>query len=357
MIGQDRLSRIDGIADRHLKPHVKRIDEEAFYPGDYLRELGRQGLLPEPGLDERDAVRAGVPVVRATARRCVTTGFVLWCHLAAMTYVRSGGSDGLRRSVLPRLADGSLIGGTGLSNPMKFYAGLDKLYLRAERSGGGYVVHGTLPLVSNLGDDHWFGIVADAGDRRIAAFVPCAAPGLKRTEQIGFIGLNGSATYSCRFDGVAVRPEWLLTEDADEWVRRIRTTFVLYQVPLALGLIEASAEAVRGMCGKQGGCNAYQRVQFADLEQDLASLQERLDRLVDGPADAGDAGSNRWPDVVRLRLDAVYAALRAAQTAMLHVGSPGYKAGSDASRRLREAYFLANLTPTVRQLEKMIAMA
>jgi hypothetical protein len=76
------------------------------------------------------------------------------------------------------------------------------------------------------------------------------------------------------------------------------------------------------------------------------------DRLVDGMADGGGDG---WPDVARLRLDAVYAALRAAQTAMPHVGSPGYKAGSDASRRLRETWFLANLTPMVRQLEKMTA--
>lgn len=352
MIGQDALRRIGEIAGTHLKPHVRRIDEEAWYPGDYLRELGRQGLLPGPGMDERDALRSGVPAVRETARHCVTTGFVLWCHLAAMTYIRNGASAELRRSLLPRLADGSLLGGTGLSNPMKYYAGMDRMYLRAERKEGGYAVHGTLPLVSNLGDDHWFGIVADAGDRRIAAFVPCSAPGLARSEQVGFIGINGSATYSCRFDGVSVRPEWLLAEDADEWVRRIRTTFVLYQVPLALGLIEACAEIVRGMSGKQGGSNAYHRVQAADLERELESLQERLDRLVDGPAGAGGV---HWPDVVRLRLDAVYSALQAAQTAMLHVGSPGYKAGSEASRRLREAWFLANLTPTVRQLEKMIA--
>lgn len=63
-----------------------------------------------------------------------------------------------------------------------------------------------------------------------------------------------------------------------------------------------------------------------------------------------------WPDLVRLRLDVVYASLRAVQNGMLHAGSAGYKMYSDPSRRLREAYFLANLTPTVRQLEKMLGI-
>jgi hypothetical protein len=355
MLDQDLLGRIADLSDRHLKPYVKRIDEEAYYPETYLRELGRQSLLPVPGMDERDSVRTGMPALLETSKRCLTTGFVLWCHLAAMTYLRNGESDELRRTLLPQLADGTLLGGTGLSNPMKFYAGLDKLYLRAERQGDGYVIHGTLPLVSNLGDNHWFGVVADAGDRRIAAFIPCTAPGLSRNEQVGFIGLNGSATYSCRFDGVPVQPDWLLTRNADEWVLRIRTTFVLYQIPLAIGLIDGCIESVRSACGRQGGCNAYQRIQASDLERDRDSLLGRLGRLVETIGE-GD-GSRLWPDVVQLRLDAVYAALRAAQTAMLHVGSPGYKAGSDASRRLRESYFLANLTPTVRQLEKMVATA
>lgn len=38
---------------------------------------------------------------------------------------------------------------------------------------------------------------------------------------------------------------------------------------------------------------------------------------------------------------------------MLHNGSAGYLKKSDPSRRLREIYFFANLTPTVKQLEKM----
>ena len=57
--------------------------------------------------------------------------------------------------------------------------------------------------------------------------------------------------------------------------------------------------------------------------------------------------------ISQIRLQAVYDTLEAVQANMLHNGSAGYIAGSTPSRKLREAYFLANLTPTVRQLEKM----
>ena len=40
---------------------------------------------------------------------------------------------------------------------------------------------------------------------------------------------------------------------------------------------------------------------------------------------------------------------------MIHNGAGGYVEGSVPYRKLREAYFFANLTPTVRQLEKMSA--
>ncbi|WP_276355050.1 acyl-CoA dehydrogenase family protein [Cohnella caldifontis] len=352
MTEQDRLRRIADLVDEHLKPYVKRIDGEAFYPEAYLRALGGEGHLPGPEADEAETLRAGVTAIRETSRACLTTGFNLWCHMAALTYVRYGESPALRERLLPRLADGSLLGGTGLSNPMKFYAGLDKIYLRAEKDGGGYRVTGTLPMVSNLGDDHWFGIVADAGSNRIMAFVPCASAGLTRTEQLGFLGLNGSATYACRFDDVHLPAEYVLSEQADELVRKIRPSFILYQIPLGLGLIASSADGVRGMSGKQGGCNSYLRVQADDLESDFSALNERLCRLME--AERLDQ-EDLWRDLVRLRLDVVYAALRAAQCGMLHTGSSGYKMGSDASRRLREAYFLANLTPTVRHLEKMNA--
>ena len=48
-------------------------------------------------------------------------------------------------------------------------------------------------------------------------------------------------------------------------------------------------------------------------------------------------------------------ALAAAQAAMLHCGARGYVANAVAQRRLRESYFVAIVTPAIKQLKKMLA--
>jgi len=45
----------------------------------------------------------------------------------------------------------------------------------------------------------------------------------------------------------------------------------------------------------------------------------------------------------------------AAHAAMLHCGARGYVANGAAQRRLREAYFVAIVTPAIKQLKKMLA--
>ena len=52
------------------------------------------------------------------------------------------------------------LGGTGLSNPMKSFAQIEALLLKATPVEGGYLVNGTLPWVSNLAPDHYFGAIA-----------------------------------------------------------------------------------------------------------------------------------------------------------------------------------------------------
>ena len=49
------------------------------------------------------------------------------------------------------------------------------------------------------------------------------------------------------------------------------------------------------------------------------------------------------------------ASVAAAHAAMLHCGARGYLKSHRAQRRLREAYFVAIVTPATKQLRKMLA--
>lgn len=340
---------LDSLIKEKLKPFVKRIDADAYYAEDYLRSLGRAGFLQSQQLAKADVLSSGAILVEETAKTCMTTAFNLWCHLAALTYLRESENPYLLEHVLLQLESGEGLGGTGLSNPMKFYAGLEKLHLTAKRVDGGYEVSGQLRAVSNLGKDHWFGIVAEEGEQRIMALVSCRTEGLTLQEKADYLGLNGSATYACKFDQVFIPDDWVIAERADEFVKKIRPMFVLYQVPLGMGVTEASIRCIQQAKNRQCGCNTYLNVQANDIIEEYSPLRERFYRLVQAPDLA-----ERWQELLQVRLDIAYLTLKAVHNAMLHQGGAAYLQNSDASRRLRETYFLANLTPTVKHLEKML---
>ena len=91
-----------------------------------------------------------------------------------------------------------LLGGTGLSNPIKALSGIENFALRATRAEGGYVVTGVLPWVSNLGDGHWFGTVFEDADdpaHRMMAMVRCGQPGVEIRQSVHFSTLEGTGTY------------------------------------------------------------------------------------------------------------------------------------------------------------------
>ena len=82
-----------------------------------------------------------------------------------------------------------------------------------------------------------------------------------------------------------------------------------------------------------------------------ADLESATMALARDPFNADDG---YWRRVVALRLEAGEASVAAAHAAMLHCGARGYLKSHRAQRRLREAYFVAIVTPATKQLRKML---
>ena len=102
-----------------------------------------------------------------------------------------------------------------------------------------------------------------------------------------------------------------------------------------------------------GHVNRYlpqQPVQFRELL--MPSSRTETMALARDPYNADDS---YWRRVVALRLRLGDASVAAAHAAMLHCGARGYLKSHRAQRRLREAYFVAIVTPATKQLRKMLA--
>jgi alkylation response protein AidB-like acyl-CoA dehydrogenase len=216
-----------------------------------------------------------------------------------------------------------------------------------------------LPYVSNLGDDHYFGAIfevddpkSSSGKRNVMAIVPCAAEGLSLAANTKFVALDGTRTFAVQMRDVVIPESLIIADPADEYVKRIRAGFVLLQAGMAFGLIRDCIRLMEQTKGPLGHVNKYLDVQPEPLAEQLVAMEAEVARLAATPFETDPA---YWRAVIEARLIAGDASVAAAHAAMLHCGARGYVANAAAQRRLREAYFVAIVTPATKQLRKMLA--
>jgi len=124
------------------------------------------------------------------------------------------------------------------------------------------------------------------------------------------------------------------------------------QMGMGLGLIRDCVAIMQGVKPSLEHVNRYLPQQPEDFSALLSELEAETMRLAATPYETSNA---YWRAVVELRLRAGDAAVAAAHAAMLHCGARGYLKSHAAQRRLREAYFVAIVTPATKQLRKMLA--
>ncbi|WP_018412861.1 acyl-CoA dehydrogenase family protein [Methyloversatilis thermotolerans] len=355
----DDLSAIRALIASSLAPKVLDIDQKAEYPEQFLRALGAAGGYRGAAHAGPDAGLAHViDVMDEVARECVSTAFTVWCQTACARYIQQSDNEGLKRSLLPRVLSGERLAGTGLSNTLKSGDGIEDYRLSAVRVDGGYRVNGVLPWVSNLGPDHVFvtgcPVLRDGTqDGLMFMLIDCAQEGFRLVDCAHFVGLEGTRTLACHFRDTFVPDAHVLAhpEQSAEYVKRIKPGMIHGQMGMGLGLVEACIRLMEQSNRTHAHVNQYLDDQVGPLRIALDAAREQARAL----ALQVDAGSADVLDILKLRLAGGELALRAAQAAMLHMGAKGYLLRSPAQRRLREAYFIAIVTPATKHLRREIA--
>jgi alkylation response protein AidB-like acyl-CoA dehydrogenase len=343
------------IARRDLAPLAADIDSGKVYPADLLRRLGEAGAWGShrPDIGTADLTCA-IRSMSALAEVCGATAFMGWCQNTLAWYAMNSDNPALARFT-DDVAAGKILGGTGLSNPMKSFFGIEKLKLKGRRVDGGYVVRGALPWVSNLGPGHFFGTIFEIEDRpgEIVMFLAdCSDPAITLQPCKPFLAMDGTGTYGVQFRDLFVPNSLILAEAAGSFVKKIRAGFILLQAGMGFGLIRDCVAIMNEVEGSLGHVNRYLLQQPTDFQQRLSDLEVETMELARDPFNADDG---YWRSVVALRLKIGEAAVAAAHAAMLHCGARGYLKSHRAQRRLREAYFVAIVTPATKQLRKMLA--
>lgn len=353
------MAAVQAIAQGPLKQQVEAIDR-GLYPQAIMRDLARVGAMSAHLDTDTQAADYGL-AIRAMAevsRVCGATGFMMWCQAVCGLYLQQSGNPALTGSLLQAHIQGRGLGGTALSNPMKSYAQIENMLLRARAVEGGYRVSGTLPWVSNLGPKQYCGAIAsvDADStgepHEIMFLLHCDAPGVEMRECPSFSGMEGTGTYALRLTEHFVGADQLMADPTRPFIASIRAAFVMLQCGMAVGVTQGAIDSIWAVEGQLGHVNQFLDDRPDALQAELDELTARVMQLAETPF---DTSKEFFIDVLDARAHGAELCLRAAQSALMHQGARGYLLSSDVQRRVRESHFVAIVTPAIKHLRKEIA--
>ncbi|MBK5007125.1 acyl-CoA dehydrogenase family protein [Pseudomonas sp. S32] len=334
-----------------LDANAEAIDRGQCEPHQVLAHIADSQLL-QVGVDPAlggvgGQVTDAVEAIAAIASRSLATAFVCWGQRAFIEYLLYSPNQGLRERLLPQLLKGGLAGATGLSNAMKFLSGIEALQVRGRPTYDGWNLEGRLHWVTNLRKSGFVVAAAiedDAGGAPFVLAIPSGAQGLERSDDLQLMGLQSSNTAALAFHQVQLARDWLLHENAHEFLPQVRPAFLGLQCGMAIGLARRALQEVQlHLHGRASFLEEAQQVLAARLENTVAELKQGLldERFRQQPA-----------ALFKLRITLAECAADAVQLELQASGGKAYLSeyGEGFARRWRESAFVPIVTPSLVQL-------
>jgi hypothetical protein len=204
-----------------------------------------------------------------------------------------------------------------------------------------------------VGDGHLLIAAAHVENQGYLMFAtPCNAPGISLHTCPEFSGLEGTQTLNIRLDQARVDDSAVLAQPSQfrNYINRIKPGFVLGQTGMGLGIAQASLKTMRECNVSHAHVNQF----LDDQEDELNQALQRLKSVIENLALRVQDPDLSLLHVLKARLETSELTLRATQSAALHAGAKGYLVRHPAQRHLREALFVAIVTPALKHLRKEI---
>ncbi|MGW8557131.1 acyl-CoA dehydrogenase family protein [Streptomyces tubercidicus] len=297
---------VEAFAHDVVAPKIGEYYEQHAFPYEIVQEMGRMGLFGLPFPEEYggmggDYLALGIALEElARVDSSVAITLEAGVSLGAMP-VYHFGTEEQKRSWLPKLCSGEMLGAFGLTEPD---GGSDAGATRttAVRDGGDWVINGSKCFITNSGTDIT-GLVTvtavtgrkDDGSPLISSIiVPSGTPGFTVGAPYSKVGWSASDTRELSFAGVRVPAANLLGEEGRGYAQFLRIldegriAIAALATGLAQGCVDESVRYAkeRRAFGRAIGSNQAIQFKLADMEMrahtSRLAWRDAASRLVHG---------------------------------------------------------------------------
>ncbi|MFD7547432.1 acyl-CoA dehydrogenase family protein [Streptomyces sp. NPDC059816] len=287
---------VEEFAHDVVAPKIGDYYERHEFPYEIVREMGRMGLFGLPFPEEYggmggDYLALGI-VLEELARVDSSVAITLEAgvSLGAMPLFLFG-TEEQKRTWLPRLCSGEVLGAFGLTEPDGGSdAGATRTTARRDGSTGEWVINGTKCFITNSGTDIT-GLVtvtavtgrkADGRPLISSIVVPSGTPGFTVAAPYSKVGWNASDTRELSFQDVRVPAANLLGEEGRGYAQFLRVldegriAIAALATGLAQGCVDESVKYAKERHAFGRNIGSYQAIQFKIADMEVKAHTARL---------------------------------------------------------------------------------
>ena len=353
-------------AEAELGDRIAPFDERHEFPHDIVKKLGPLGflgvLVPEEfGGAGLDYVSYAL-IVEELCRGDASVGITMWAHNSLCTnHIATFGSPAQKRTYLPSLAAGRVLGAWGLTEPG---AGSDAgaLTTRAELRASEWVLNGSKAFITNASVASTAVVMARTEaarkSRGISAFVvEKGTAGFSSGKPYRKLGLHASDTAELIFEDARVPAANLLGERGTGFAQAMTVLEGgrIAMAAMGVGIAQAAVDqAVRYM--KQRTAFGKTLAEFNGLQgmiADLATEVEVARLLTLRAAYLKDTGRPAMHAAAMAKLFSSETAMKAATKAVQIHGGAGYITEFPVERIFRDAK-LTEIGEGTSEIQRMV---
>ncbi len=362
--------RVREFALERIVPVARDLDERSEFPWENVKEMAARGWLGVSvptryggmGLDYTSYVL----VVEELARHDVSHSITVSAHTTlGSSPILAFGTEEQRRTYLPPLAGGEVLGGFGLTEPG---AGSDAggSRTRAVRDGDGYRINGSKIFITHAGVGEIFTVTAvtdpEQGSRGISSFVVTKptedveraralgfghsddlqfTPGVKAGKKEEKMGWRASDTRELLLEDVWVPEENRLGAEGEGFINFMKTLDAgrIGIAALSLGLAQGAFDVALRFSGerKRAGRRLVDQQSVQFVLADMATEIEAARHLTYHAAWLKDRDRPFSKEAAMAKLFASELCMRATTRAVQLLGGAGFTDAYPVERMMRDA--------------------